>query len=94
MRERRKRKSCWDRSPEKIEAAQRRLRESKGMLGHPERVLQRLRQGETIEVNNNGRGTIVQVRRRWNKMPTEDDLALLARWGDAGGPQLAYWLPV
>jgi hypothetical protein len=46
----------------------------------------------TIEVNNVQR-TIVQVRRRWNKMPTEHELSLLAQWGDVGGPKLAYWLP-
>jgi hypothetical protein len=43
----------------------------------------------TIEVNNNGHGTIVQVRRRFNKMPTEYDLWLLDRWRDRGGPERA-----
>ena len=45
----------------------------------------------TIEVNNVQR-TIVQVRRRWNKMPTSQELSLLERWGNAGGAKLAYWL--
>jgi hypothetical protein len=44
----------------------------------------------TIEVNN-VQGIIVQVRRRCNKMPTRHELSLLERWGDAGGPRLAYW---
>jgi hypothetical protein len=45
----------------------------------------------TIEVNN-VQGTIIQVRRRWNKLPSEHEMKLLERWGDAGGPKLAKWL--
>jgi hypothetical protein len=45
----------------------------------------------TIEVNNVQR-TIVQVRRRWNRLPTDRELSLLERWGEAGGPRLAHWL--
>ncbi len=45
----------------------------------------------TIEVSNRQR-RIVQVRRRWNKLPTRGDLSILVRWGDAGGPKLSYWL--
>jgi hypothetical protein len=44
----------------------------------------------TVEVRN-GDSTIVQVRRRSNKPPTDRELSLLRRWGDAGGPGLAYW---
>ena len=45
----------------------------------------------TIEVSNKER-RIVQVRRRWNKLPTSGDLSLLVRWSEAGGPKLSYWL--
>jgi hypothetical protein len=45
----------------------------------------------TIEVSSKPR-SIVQVRRKWNKLPTEGELTLLERWGDAGGPKLSYWL--
>ena len=45
----------------------------------------------TIEVSNKQK-RVVQVRRRWNKLPTNGDLAILVRWGDAGGPKLSYWL--
>jgi hypothetical protein len=45
----------------------------------------------TIEVNN-VLGTIVQVRRHWNKRPTEQELSILERWRDAAGPKLAYRL--
>ena len=45
----------------------------------------------TIEVGNRQR-TVVQVRRRWNKLPTGREWAILRRWGDAGGPGLSYWM--
>jgi hypothetical protein len=45
----------------------------------------------TIEVSNRP-GTIVQVRGRCNRLPTERERALLASWGEAGGPALSYWM--
>jgi hypothetical protein len=45
----------------------------------------------TVEVSNKQR-SIVQVRRRCNKLPTEGDLAILQRWGEASGLRLAYWM--
>jgi hypothetical protein len=45
----------------------------------------------TIEVSN-ARGTIVQVRGRCNRLPTEGELSLLENWGQAGGPALSYLL--
>ena len=45
----------------------------------------------TIEVSNKQR-RIVQVRRRWNRLPTGGDLSILVRWGDEGGPELSSWL--
>ena len=45
----------------------------------------------TIEVRNRDR-TIVQVRRRCNKLPTERELEILARWEAAGGPKRSQWL--
>lgn len=45
----------------------------------------------TVEVHNIRR-TIVQVRRKWNHLATERDLAILEQWRDAGGPRLSYWL--
>src|SRR5262249_22171563 len=44
-----------------------------------------------MEVSNRS-GTIVQVRGRCNRLPTEGELALLASWGEAGGPALSYWM--
>jgi hypothetical protein len=44
----------------------------------------------TIEVRRRD-SKIVQVRRQSNKPPTERELSILRRWGDAGGPGLAYW---
>jgi len=44
----------------------------------------------TVEVRR-GDGTVVQVRRKSNKQPTERELSVIRRWGDAGGPALAYW---
>ena len=45
----------------------------------------------TIEVRARD-GTIVQVRRQANKLPTDRETTILERWGDSGGPRLAYWL--
>ena len=45
----------------------------------------------TVEVNNNQR-FIVQVRGRLNKRPGKEELALLGRWQDEGGPRLSRWL--
>src|SRR3954447_16366389 len=44
------RKSAWDLSRDRVEEAERRLRESKRILGEPEQVLRRFRAGETIKV--------------------------------------------
>ena len=44
----------------------------------------------TVEVRV-GDGTIVQVRKRSNKLATRRELSVLGRWGDAGGPKLASW---
>ena len=45
----------------------------------------------TIEVNNTQR-FIVQVRRRLNQRPAKEDLAILGRWQNEGGPRLSRWL--
>ena len=45
----------------------------------------------TIEISNRP-GTIVQVRGRCNRLPTEGELALLASWSESGGPALSYWM--
>lgn len=45
----------------------------------------------TIEVRNKDR-TIVQVRRRRNAWPTEQEWLLLEQWGEAGGPKPAVYL--
>jgi PcfJ-like protein len=45
----------------------------------------------TIELRNRDR-TIVQVRRRCNKLPTEREFMILARWEDSGGPERSQWL--
>ncbi len=45
----------------------------------------------TIEVRNRER-TIVQVRQRCNKLPTEREFRILARWEDSGGPRRSQWL--
>ena len=45
----------------------------------------------TVEVSNKQR-TIVQVRRRCNRLPSASELAILGRWGDAYGPALSYWM--
>jgi hypothetical protein len=45
----------------------------------------------TIEVNNTQR-FIVQVRGRLNKRPAKEDLAILDRWQNEGGPRLSRWL--
>jgi hypothetical protein len=50
QKQKRRRKSAWDLSRDQIEEAERRLRESKRILGEPEQVLKRLRAGETIKV--------------------------------------------
>ncbi len=47
----------------------------------------------TIEVSNT-RGTIVQIRGRCNRLPSEGERALLERWSEAGGPALSYWMKV
>jgi hypothetical protein len=47
----------------------------------------------TVEVRCRD-GTIVQIRRRWNEPPTDRDVSILWRWGDAGGPKLAPWYVV
>jgi hypothetical protein len=39
-------------------------------------------------------GTIVQVRKRSNKLATRRELSVLGRWADAGGPKLASWYAV
>ena len=44
----------------------------------------------TVEVRLRD-ATIVQIRRRSNKPPKGSELAILRRWGDAGGPTLAHW---
>jgi hypothetical protein len=33
-----------------------------------------------------------ESRRLLRRLPTEGELALLASWGEAGGPALAYWM--
>jgi PcfJ-like protein len=45
----------------------------------------------TVEVNNNQR-FIVQVRGRLNKRPSREELSLLGRWQNEGGPRLSRWL--
>ena len=45
----------------------------------------------TIEVNNTQR-FIVQVRGRLNKRPAKEELAILGRWQNEGGPRLSRWL--
>ena len=45
----------------------------------------------TIEVNNTQR-FIVQVRGRLNKRPANEDLAILGRWQNEGGPRVSRWL--
>jgi PcfJ-like protein len=45
----------------------------------------------TVEVHNNQR-FIVQVRGRLNKRPAREDLAILGRWQNDGGPRLSRWL--
>jgi hypothetical protein len=45
----------------------------------------------TIEVSNQQQ-TIVQVRGRCNRLPSEGELAILANWSEAGGPGLSYWM--
>ena len=45
----------------------------------------------TVEVRNRDR-TIVQVRRRCNKLPTEREFKIMARWEAAGGPKRSEWL--
>jgi hypothetical protein len=45
----------------------------------------------TIEVNNTQR-FIAQVRRRLNQRPAKEDLAILGRWQNEGGPRLSRWL--
>ena len=47
----------------------------------------------TVEVRRED-GTIVQVRKRSNKLATRRELSVLGRWGDAGGPKLASWYAV
>ncbi|QDV37595.1 PcfJ domain-containing protein [Tautonia plasticadhaerens] len=48
----------------------------------------RLARRATIEVGNERR-EVVQVRRRLNRWPTDREVSILARWGDAGGPRLS-----
>jgi hypothetical protein len=45
----------------------------------------------TLEVSNADR-QIVQARKRFNALPEPKELAILRRWGDAGGPRLSRWL--
>ena len=45
----------------------------------------------TVEVNNGSR-MVVQARRRGNETPNEEELTVLGRWTDAGGPSLSRWL--
>jgi hypothetical protein len=45
----------------------------------------------TIEVRNRDR-TIVQVRGRCNRLPTQRELKLLSRWEAVGGPKLSHWV--
>jgi hypothetical protein len=45
----------------------------------------------TVEVSNNRR-LIVQARRRGNDLPTQGELAILRRWGEASGLRLSYWM--
>jgi hypothetical protein len=45
----------------------------------------------TIEVNNTQR-FIAQVRGRLNKRPAKEDLAILSRRQNEGGPRLSRWL--
>ncbi len=44
----------------------------------------------TVEVRRRD-GRIIQIKRRSNKSPTEREMSILRRWGEAGGPELAYW---
>jgi hypothetical protein len=45
----------------------------------------------TVEVNNTQR-FVIQVRRRLNQRPAREDLAILDRWQNEGGPRLSRWL--
>ncbi len=45
----------------------------------------------TVEVRNRDR-TIVQVRRRFNELPTEREFKILANWEAAAGPKRSEWL--
>jgi hypothetical protein len=45
----------------------------------------------TLEVWNANRH-VIQARRKFNKLPTPKDLAVLRRWADTGGPSLSKWV--
>jgi PcfJ-like protein len=47
----------------------------------------------TLQVQNATK-EITQARGGNNRLPTAEELGILAAWTEAGGPKLASWLPI